>query len=70
MSEENVEIVRRAHEVWNAGNMDTLRELYDTRASSGVALTVGRSRVLMRVGRRSWARWSRCATPGTPTALN
>ena len=30
MSEENVEIVRRAHEVWNAGDMDTLREMYDT----------------------------------------
>ena len=29
MSEENVEVVRRAHEVWNAGDMDTLRELYD-----------------------------------------
>ena len=29
MSEENVEIVRRAHEVWNAEDMDTLRELYD-----------------------------------------
>ena len=29
MSQENVEIVRRAHEVWNAGDMDTLRELYD-----------------------------------------
>jgi ketosteroid isomerase-like protein len=29
MSEENVEIVRRAHEVWNAGDMDTLREMYD-----------------------------------------
>jgi ketosteroid isomerase-like protein len=29
MSEENVEIVRRAHQVWNAGDMDALRELYD-----------------------------------------
>ena len=29
MSEENVEIVRRAHQVWNAEDMDTLRELYD-----------------------------------------
>ena len=29
MSQENVEIVRRAHEVWNAGDMDALRELYD-----------------------------------------
>src|SRR5581483_2648401 len=29
MSQENVEIVRRAFEVWNAGDMDTLRELCD-----------------------------------------
>ena len=29
MSEENVEIVRRAYEVWNTGDMDALRELYD-----------------------------------------
>jgi ketosteroid isomerase-like protein len=29
MSQENVEVVRRAHEVWNAGDMDALRELYD-----------------------------------------
>ncbi len=29
MSEENVEVVRRAYEVWNAGDMDALRELYD-----------------------------------------
>jgi ketosteroid isomerase-like protein len=29
MSHENVEIVRRAFGVWNAGNMDALRELFD-----------------------------------------
>ena len=29
MSEENVEIVRRGFEVWNTGDMDALRELYD-----------------------------------------
>jgi ketosteroid isomerase-like protein len=29
MSRENVEIVRRAFEVWNTGEMDALRELYD-----------------------------------------
>ena len=29
MSGENVEIVRRCFEVWNAGDMDALRELYD-----------------------------------------
>jgi uncharacterized protein len=29
MSQENVEIVRRAYEVWNTGDMDALRELYD-----------------------------------------
>jgi uncharacterized protein len=29
MSQENVEIVRRGFEVWNAGDMDALRELYD-----------------------------------------
>ena len=29
MSRENVEIVRRAYETWNARNMDSLRELYD-----------------------------------------
>jgi ketosteroid isomerase-like protein len=29
MSEENVEIVRRGFEVWNAGDMDALRDLHD-----------------------------------------
>ena len=29
MSQENVGIVRRGFEVWNAGDMDALRELYD-----------------------------------------
>ncbi len=29
MSEENVEVVRRGFEVWNTGDMDALRELYD-----------------------------------------
>src|SRR6476619_5289475 len=29
MSQETVEIVRRAFDVWNAGDMDALRELYD-----------------------------------------
>ena len=29
MSQENVEIVRRGFEVWNAGDMEALRELYD-----------------------------------------
>ena len=29
MSEENVEIARRAIEAWNAGDMDRLRDLYD-----------------------------------------
>jgi ketosteroid isomerase-like protein len=29
MSEENVEIVRRGFEAWNAGDMDALRVLYD-----------------------------------------
>jgi uncharacterized protein len=29
MSEENVEIVRRAYEAWNTGDMAGLRELYD-----------------------------------------
>ena len=29
MSEENEEIVRRGFEVWNTGDMDALRELYD-----------------------------------------
>jgi ketosteroid isomerase-like protein len=29
MSEENVELVRRAYEVWNAGDMDGFRELCD-----------------------------------------
>ncbi|MEO6712177.1 MAG: nuclear transport factor 2 family protein [Mycobacteriales bacterium] len=28
MSQENVEIVRRANEAWNAGDMDAFRELY------------------------------------------
>ena len=29
MSQENVEVMRRGFEAWNAGDMDTLRELYD-----------------------------------------
>ncbi len=29
MSQENVEVVRTAFAAWNAGDMDTLRELYD-----------------------------------------
>jgi hypothetical protein len=29
VSQENVEVVRRGFEAWNAGNMDVLRELYD-----------------------------------------
>jgi ketosteroid isomerase-like protein len=29
MSQENVEIVRRAYAAWNAGDMEALRELYD-----------------------------------------
>ncbi len=29
MSQENVEVIRRGFEVWNAGDMDTLRELCD-----------------------------------------
>jgi ketosteroid isomerase-like protein len=29
MSQENVEIVKAAYRVWNAGDMDALRELYD-----------------------------------------
>ena len=30
MSQENVEVVRAGYEAWNAGDMDALRELYDT----------------------------------------
>ena len=41
-----------------------------TRASSGGVRKVGRSRGRTRVGRRSCARWSNCARPGTATALN
>jgi uncharacterized protein len=29
MSQENVEVVRAAYEAWNAGDIETLRELYD-----------------------------------------
>jgi ketosteroid isomerase-like protein len=29
MSQENVEVMRATFEVWNAGDMDALRELYD-----------------------------------------
>jgi uncharacterized protein len=32
MSRQNVEIVRRAYEAWNAGSSDVLRELYDPNA--------------------------------------
>ena len=30
MSEENVEVIRRGFEAWNTGDMDALRDLYDT----------------------------------------
>ena len=42
MSQENVEIVRRAHETWNAGDMIALSELYDPDAMMSVAWKVGR----------------------------
>ena len=29
MSQENVDVVRRTYEAWNAGDMDALHELYD-----------------------------------------
>ena len=29
MSQENVDVVRRGFEAWNAGDVDALRELYD-----------------------------------------
>ena len=29
MSQENMEVVRRSFEAWNAGDMDAFRELYD-----------------------------------------
>jgi ketosteroid isomerase-like protein len=32
MSQENVEIVRRAIDAWNVGDMERLRELYSPRA--------------------------------------
>jgi ketosteroid isomerase-like protein len=46
MSQENVEIVRRSYEAWNAGAMDALRECYDPSAvivlgSEGAEAIVG-----------------------------
>jgi ketosteroid isomerase-like protein len=37
MSAENLEIVRTYYEVWNAGDMDGVRELYDRDAVMEVA---------------------------------
>ena len=37
MSQDNVEIVRRYVETWNAGNMEGVRELYDPQAVMVVA---------------------------------
>jgi ketosteroid isomerase-like protein len=37
MSQENVEIVRRFFKVWNAGDMEGVRELYDPDAVMAVA---------------------------------
>ena len=69
MSQENVEVIRRAFEAWNAGDMDTFRELCDPGVIWRVR-KVGRSRGRTRVGRRSCARWTSCARPGTATALS
>ena len=33
MSQENVEIVRRAYEAWNAADMEALREFYEPSAT-------------------------------------
>jgi ketosteroid isomerase-like protein len=55
MSQENVEIVKRAYEAWNAGHMEALRDLYDPRAMivrglegwpEGEEPTVGREAVI------------------------
>jgi ketosteroid isomerase-like protein len=65
MSHENVEIVRRAYEAWNAGDMDALREFYDPRAiivprfegwPEGTEPSVGRDAViwLYEYARQTW----------------
>jgi ketosteroid isomerase-like protein len=55
VSHENVEIVRRAYDAWNAGDMEALRELYDPGAMiarglegwpEGEEPTVGREAVI------------------------
>ena len=51
MSEENVEVVKRSVEAFNAGDMDTVRETLDP-ASSPAIWRVGRSLDLSRAGRR------------------
>ena len=70
MSQENVEIVRRGFEAWNAGDMDALRELYDPGIiwrrpegwpEPGPYVGSGGGHAPVR---------SSCARPGTPTALN
>jgi ketosteroid isomerase-like protein len=65
MSQENVEIVRRAYETWNAGDMETLREFYEPYAiivprfegwPEGTEPTVGRDAVveLYEYARETW----------------
>src|SRR5947208_17172017 len=73
MSQENVEIVRRAYEAWNAGDMDALRDLYDPGAiivrqldgwPGGPDPTVGREAVI-RTFEQMRAYWTREASEPT-----
>ena len=60
-----MEIVRESFEAWNAGDMVAYRELYDhlVRGCPRVGLSPG----LTSDATRSYANWSRYATPGTAT---
>ncbi len=53
MSQENVEVVQRAYETWNAGDMNALCELYAPDAMIVRGLEVGRRQERSLVGRRS-----------------
>jgi hypothetical protein len=81
MSQENVEVVRRAFAAWNAGDMDAFRELHDPDVILQTVQEwpepgphVGREAVMRFIEqlRDTWkpTRWNRPATSATPpTAL-
>ena len=58
MSQENVEVFRRAFEAWNAGDMDAFRELYDPDAILRSLGGLAGARAFRRSGRGHAAEWA------------